>query len=211
MGSMYGECRAHLATRTIILIALQRQFGRLLRFMRMFGAGVDFKFAEHHAPEFVFRQHAAHRIFDDARRVFVDHFLKRCAFDAAGMPGMPPIHFVVCLVAGERNFGGVDDDNIIAGVDMRRIFGLMLAAQPACDLGRQPPEHLILGVNHKPFAFDGVGGGGKCFHRIVWLGAATKSAQTAAEYSINPAQVCARRFMRRRRPARVGQNANRVR
>jgi hypothetical protein len=45
---------------------------------------------------------------------------------------------------------GVDDDDEVAGVDMRRVLRLALAAQGVGDAGRQPAQGLPLGVDDVP-------------------------------------------------------------
>ena len=55
---------------------------------------------------------------------------------------MAVVNLVFGLVAGHAQFFGVDDDDIIAGVDVRREFGLVLAAQPACDFAGDAAENL---------------------------------------------------------------------
>jgi hypothetical protein len=54
------------------------------------------------------------------------------------------------LVAGDADLVGVDDDDEITGVDVRRVNGLVLAAQTECHFAGDTSEHLVGGVNHKP-------------------------------------------------------------
>src|SRR5262249_41688322 len=49
---------------------------------------------------------------------------------------------------------GVHDDDEVAGVDVRGVARLALAAQAIGDLGRQTPEDLALGVDDVPVARD---------------------------------------------------------
>ena len=65
---------------------------------------------------------------------------------------MAVVELVVALVAGHRDLLGVDDDDEVAGVAVRRVLGLALAAQRVGDLGREPAEGLALGVDHVPVA-----------------------------------------------------------
>jgi hypothetical protein len=56
----------------------------------------------------------------------------------------------LALVAGDADLVGVDDDDEIAGIDVRRVDGLVLAAQTECHFAGNTSEHLVGGVNHKP-------------------------------------------------------------
>src|SRR5258708_3464234 len=58
------------------------------------------------------------------------------------------------LLAGDAQLRDVDDDDIIAGVDVRRVLRLMLAAQPRGNLHRQPPQDFALSVDHVPAELD---------------------------------------------------------
>src|SRR5207237_9087678 len=73
---------------------------------------------------------------------------------AARIAGMTVIELVVELVAGDGDLLGVDDHDEVAGVDVRRVLRLRLAAQRVGDLGRQATEGLALGVNDVPAARD---------------------------------------------------------
>ena len=69
-----------------------------------------------------------------------------------GIAAVAPVELVGALVAGDRDLLGVDDDDEVAGVAVRRVLGLALAAQGVGDLGRQPAEGLALGVDDVPVA-----------------------------------------------------------
>ena len=64
------------------------------------------------------------------------------------------IHLFVELFARQHHLIGVDDDDVIAGVNMRRKGGLVLAAQKHGDLRRQAAQHHPFRVDHIPSALD---------------------------------------------------------
>ena len=64
------------------------------------------------------------------------------------------VHLLVELVPGDVDLLGVDDDDEVAGVDVRGVLGLALAAQRVGDLRRKTPEGLPLGVDEVPAASD---------------------------------------------------------
>jgi hypothetical protein len=67
-----------------------------------------------------------------------------------GKPEWGVVDLVVGLVAGDPDLLGIDDDDEITGIDVRRVDGLVLAAQTEGDFTGHPAENLIGCVNHKP-------------------------------------------------------------
>ena len=51
-----------------------------------------------------------------------------------------------------RDLFGVDDDDKIAGVEVRGVNRLVFAAQNVGNLHGQPAQHGAIGVNHMPLA-----------------------------------------------------------
>ena len=74
------------------------------------------------------------------------------------------VHLVFRLVAGHAQLVGIDHDDEIAGVHVRRVNRLVLAAQTRCDLAGQTTQHLVCGINQKPVVLDFMRLSGKCFH-----------------------------------------------
>ena len=64
------------------------------------------------------------------------------------------VHLLVELLAGDRDLLGVDDDDEVAGVDVRRVLRLVLAAERVGDLRRETAERLAVGVDDVPVAGD---------------------------------------------------------
>jgi hypothetical protein len=62
------------------------------------------------------------------------------------------IELVGQLAAGDADLAGVDHDDVIARVDVRRISGLVLAAQARSELRCQATEGLVRRVDHVPIA-----------------------------------------------------------
>ena len=76
----------------------------------------------------------------------------------AFVAAVPAIELLLFLAARQLDLGGVDDDDVVAGVDKRGIGRLVLALQqPGCQ-GRDAAEHLAVGVNDVPAAVDGFRG-----------------------------------------------------
>ncbi len=70
--------------------------------------------------------------------------------DAAGMAGVPVVHLVGVLLAGERDLLGIDDDDVVAVIDMRGEGGLVLAAQAVGDDGREAADDEAFGIDQDP-------------------------------------------------------------
>ena len=70
---------------------------------------------------------------------------------------------------------GVDDDDEVAGVAVRRVLGLALAAQRVGDLGREAAERLALGIDDVPVALAVLG----CCYVGLHVLEATKSRAAA--------------------------------
>ena len=77
---------------------------------------------------------------------------------------MTVIGLVFGLVAGDAQFIDVEHHDIIAGVDVRREFRLVLAAQTMRDFGGEPSQHLACGIDYIPIVRYGFRLGVKCFH-----------------------------------------------
>ncbi|MNC88115.1 hypothetical protein D3C83_39020 [compost metagenome] len=85
--------------------------------------------------------------------------------NATGIGAVAVVQLVARLVAGDAQFFSIDHNDIIAGVDVGRELGLVLAAQAVRQRGCEPPEHLSGRVYEIPGARDFVRLGGKRFHQ----------------------------------------------
>src|SRR5262249_34300397 len=131
---------------------------RILRAMRMIRTGIDPQIAELDASERPAWQHAFHRLLDHALGEF--SFQDRARgplLDAADEAGVVAVDLLLALAAGEHDLGRVDDDDVVAIVDVRGIGRLVLAAQPHRDNAREPADDQAGGVDHHPLLLD-VGG-----------------------------------------------------
>src|SRR5689334_13673031 len=120
----------------------------------MIGPGVDLELVQLLPREAVAREHALHRLADHLGRPALELVAQRPTAQAAWIARVAVVELVVQLVPGDRDFLGVDDDDEVAGVDVRRVLRLGLAPQRVGDLGRQTAEGFALGVNDVPAALD---------------------------------------------------------
>ena len=133
----------------------------LLRRVRMVRALVDAQIAELLAAERPVRQHALHRLLDHAlREAAFENVLRGAFLDAADVAGVMVIDLLLALAPGEHHLLGIDDDDVVAVIDMGREGGLVLAAQPHRDDRGEAADDQTLGVDQHPLLLD-VGGLGR--------------------------------------------------
>src|SRR5438046_1443370 len=120
----------------------------------MLGARIDLQLQELATGEPVLREHAADGDSQDFLRAALELLAQRATTDSTGVAGVPVVTLLVELVARDVDLLCVDDDDEVAGVDVRRVGRLALAAQGVGDAGREPPEGLALGVDDVPLAGD---------------------------------------------------------
>src|SRR3546814_7080726 len=63
--------------------------------------------------------------------------------------GVAEVLLVLRLVTRYDDIGGVDDDDVIASINVRREFRFVLATQTACDFAGHTTEDFALGVDHR--------------------------------------------------------------
>ena len=79
-------------------------------------------------------------------------------------PGKAGVNLVFFLLAADRHLLGVDDDDEVPRVHMRRENRLMFAPEQDGGPGGHAAEGLLLGIDEPPFTFDFGGFGGKGLH-----------------------------------------------
>ena len=62
------------------------------------------------------------------------------------------VHLLIQLLAGQHNFIRIEDDHIVAGVNMRGIDRLVLSAQDRGNLAGQTAQHNAFRVHDVPLA-----------------------------------------------------------
>ncbi|SCM70588.1 hypothetical protein KL86DES1_10499 [uncultured Desulfovibrio sp.] len=143
----------------------QRQRLGILGRMGMFGPGVNLEFLQHGATQAILGQHALHGSHQDAGGLVGQHVAENGGLETADPAGVPVIFFIGHFFAGNFDLFAVNYHDKVPVIHMRGEFRLVLAAQAVGDLAGQTTEHLILSVNHEPFAIDVFGGGAERLHR----------------------------------------------
>ena len=142
--------------------------------MRVYSARIDFQLAKHIATQWALRQHAFDRDFDRGFRLLGNQAFEVGRLDTAWETGVTVVHFVACFVAGYTNLLSIDDDDVVAGINVRGVFRLVLATQTAGDFSGQTTQGLTSGVDDKPVALNCFRFCSKSCHSLIASGAACK-------------------------------------
>src|SRR5438270_101714 len=108
--------------------------GGFLRRVRVIRTGVHFQLAVHRLAHLRFGEHAVYRVFDQLFRFALPHEARAFLAKAAFIPAVLTVDLLIFLAARELHLRGVDDDDMVPGVDERGVLSLVLALEPA--LGR---------------------------------------------------------------------------
>lgn len=120
----------------------------------MLGTTIDFQFAIDIAAKTIVRDHAANRALDEELRVTFTTRLERFRFMAADIAGEAHVFFLHVFLSADANLIRIDNNDKIAGIDMRSENGFIFAAQQICNFNGDMAEQLVLGVNDPPRPLD---------------------------------------------------------
>jgi hypothetical protein len=139
------------------------ELGRLLGLVRMLGASVDLELGDHLESELVLRQHTANGLVQNhlwlalQPRFGGDGALARVAC-------VPGVLFLIPLITGELHLLGVDHDDKVARINVRRVLRAVLAHEDHGNPTRQAAHYLIGGIDNVPLFLDFAGLGHVSFH-----------------------------------------------
>src|SRR5262249_3567810 len=105
------------------------------------------------------------------------------------MAGVMAIDLVLPLLARQHDFFRVDDDDIVAVIDMRGVGRLVLAAQPHRHQACEAADHEARGVDDHPFLLDVGGLGRKGFHDTAFRNDRRTGLAARGSYTREPAAV----------------------
>src|SRR5690349_12246947 len=122
--------------------------------MRMRRSGVALELLDHRVAQRSLRQHALYRFLEHTAGKALLHLAERRRRDATRVAAVAMVELRVDLRAGDTDLFDVGDDDEVAGVDVRRVDRLVLAAKARGDLGREAAEHLVRRVDDEPGTRD---------------------------------------------------------
>lgn len=126
----------------------------LLSSVWVFAAGVDLELLDHSVAERTLWKHALNGNFESTTRMLCLHFLEGRFVDAAWVASVTIVGLLAGLFGGKNQLVSIDDNNIIARINVRGKFWLVLAAKAQSDFASKAAEHLITGIDHEPFALN---------------------------------------------------------
>lgn len=118
----------------------------------MLWASVDFQTFHTIFGQLVLWQHALDRVFNDALWELLANILERCIFDAARETRVAVINLAGLFVARNDGVLRVDNDNVVAAVNVRSVGWLVFANQVFCDLSRYAAKRCARSVDQDPAA-----------------------------------------------------------
>src|SRR5262249_44052950 len=118
----------------------------------MLVVAIDLQLAEHGLTQAVLWQHANDSFLHDQLRVSGITLWEVFGAQATRIAGVVLILLLFRLRARGFHLRGVDDDDVVASVDKRRITGTFLPHQDMSDLRSQPSEGLPTRIHDEPLA-----------------------------------------------------------
>src|SRR5450432_798259 len=151
-----GDCQEAPRNCRVLRKKLQSYGLRLLSSMarQTGGITIDTQLLGATGAELVLGKHAENRFANHPIGLAFAHTLGRNFLQSTGVTAVRIINLLFDLVAGQADLVGVDDYNVVAGIEVGRESGLILADQHTGDFGRQAAQNLIGRVNHKPLSAD---------------------------------------------------------
>ena len=132
----------------------------------MIGTLIHLQLTVHVATQRVLRQHALDRGLDHTLWRLGDQLLEVDRLDATRETGVRVVHLVGGFRTGNTHLLGIDNDDVIASIDVRGVFRLVLATQAASDFGCQTTQGLAGSVDDEPVALDGFRFSSKSLHSL---------------------------------------------
>ncbi len=123
---------------------------RFLRFVRVCRAFIDLQLSKLRSPDAVLGQHPANCRFDEPLGVLAPYLFDARLSDTARVARMPVVNLALLFVACQNNFIGINNDDVIPGVEKRSIARLVLAGQDLCDPACETTQHLAFRVHDVP-------------------------------------------------------------
>lgn len=124
----------------------------LLSRVRMRRSGVDLELTVHVASELRLREHSPNDALDEVLGTALEDFLVAERLEAARVSRVAAYLRLDEFFAGKSDLVRVDDDDEVAGVDVRRVCGLVLARKDAGYLYCETAKMLVGGVDEIPLA-----------------------------------------------------------
>ena len=127
---------------------------RLLALVRVSRTGVYLQFLPHVPAQCILGKHTLDGKFNHTSRVRFDHSPKRNMLFVPHVTGVREVRFLVGLTPSQGHLFGIDHDDVIAHVEVRRIHGLVLATEDSRDTCGQPAQGFAFSIDEPPPTLD---------------------------------------------------------
>ena len=124
--------------------------------MRMLAAYIDVQVAVEGCSQSVLRKHAADGVFQNAFGMAVQQLGRGGLTLATGITGLALINLVGHFLTRENDFLCINDDNIVAAINVRSEARFGLASQDVGNAGCQTSNGLVFCIDKNPFFLYGV-------------------------------------------------------
>src|SRR5688500_5066219 len=122
--------------------------------MGMIGACIDLELADHLPAQPVLGQHSRDGPRYHSYRAPYAEVRERFCLEATRIARISVVDLVLALLRSDRHLSGIDDNDKVAGIDVRSENRLVFASQEGGDLGRHRPERRLCSVDDPPLAVD---------------------------------------------------------
>ena len=122
----------------------------ILSLMRVLAAGIDVEVAVEGVTQSVLGKHTTDGMFKNTLGMSCQHFGGCCLTLSSGISGIMLINLVSHLFAGEDNLLGVDDDNVVAAINVRSVTRLCFASQDVGYASGETANGLVFCIDQYP-------------------------------------------------------------
>lgn len=122
----------------------------LLGFVGVFFPCVNLELLHLGGTKFVLWDHALDGPFEDELGTTLAHLVRSLNCLAADVTGVTGVDLMLLLTATEFGMLGVDDNDKVAGINVRRKNRLMFSAKETGCLHGDFPDDLVFGINNVP-------------------------------------------------------------
>ena len=157
------------AARAVVVISnhfLDLKLFGLLGGVFMVAAGINEELLEHGIAKRALRKHAFNCDFESTAGMLFLHLTESGLIYAAGVAGVTEILLVFSFSTGHDELVSVDNNDVIARVDVRCVFRLVFATESESDFSGKAADNLIGCINHVPFTLTSSGLAEKVFITI---------------------------------------------
>lgn len=118
----------------------------------MLGTFIDEELLRHLTAKTSLGEHAPNGAFNELNGELTKHNAGATGAEATVVLGNVVVVLLVlaAVFAGEFDFGSIDDDDVVTGIDVRGVGGLVLAHQDDSDLGSQTAKRDVRGIDDVP-------------------------------------------------------------